>query len=201
MDADRPDATSVAACLPPGRGAFIAVVGPSGAGKDSILDKVRATRDVSDVRFVRRLITRPAGAGGEDHQPVSAEAFDAAQASGALVLWWRAHDLAYGIPAETRTWVEDGLIVVANLSRSVLADALDRFPRLIAVNVTCDASVLAGRLAARGRESAEDVSRRLKRDVPLGIGEERVYRIENSADLDVAADRFAALIEAVRATQ
>ena len=49
-------------------GAIIVVVGPSGAGKDSVIGFVaQHFADRADIDFVRRVITRPSDAGGEDH--------------------------------------------------------------------------------------------------------------------------------------
>ena len=58
-------------------GAIIVVVGPSGAGKDSVIGFVaRHFADRQDIDFVRRVITRPSDAGGEDHESISGEVFD-----------------------------------------------------------------------------------------------------------------------------
>lgn len=81
---------------PIGPGAFIAVVGASGAGKDALLSYARK-RAGARARFPRRAITRPPGP-GEDRDPVTEAQFAAARERGAFALCWRAHGLWYGIP-------------------------------------------------------------------------------------------------------
>ena len=149
---------------------LVGVVGPSGAGKDTLMDGARAAL-AGDTRFVfaRRVITRPAAAGGEDHQPASAEDFAQMRDQGELALWWDAHGLSYGIPAGVAAQAGQGRVVVANLSRGVLAEAVARFPLLV-LEITAPLELRAARLAARGRESVEDVARRLSREAPLPEG-------------------------------
>ena len=103
---------------------LVGVVGPSGAGKDTLMDGARAAL-AGDVRFVfaRRVITRPAEAGGEDHLPATAADFARMREQGDFALWWNAHGLSYGIPARIAAEVGQGRVVVANLSRGVLAEA------------------------------------------------------------------------------
>jgi phosphonate metabolism protein PhnN/1,5-bisphosphokinase (PRPP-forming) len=155
---------------------LVTVVGPSGAGKDTLLTAARAAL-AGDARFawVRRAITRPAEAGGEDHLPMTREAFAAARASGDFCLSWEAHGLAYGIPRAIEGDLAAGRVVVANLSRAVLAEAAARYPLRVLL-VTAPRDVLAARLAARGRESAADIAARLARDpgLPEGLDIEQV---------------------------
>jgi phosphonate metabolism protein PhnN/1,5-bisphosphokinase (PRPP-forming) len=149
---------------------LVGVVGPSGAGKDTLMDGARAAL-AGDARFVfaRRVITRPAAAGGEDHQPASADDFAQMRDQGDFALWWNAHGLSYGIPARIAAEAGQGRVVVANLSRGVLAEAAARFP-LMVLEITAPLDLRAARLAARGRESVEDVARRLSREAPLPEG-------------------------------
>jgi phosphonate metabolism protein PhnN/1,5-bisphosphokinase (PRPP-forming) len=153
---------------------LIGVVGPSGAGKDTLMAGARAAlAGDARFRFVRRAITRPAEAGGEDHRPLLPAAFEAERAAGGFALWWQAHGLLYGIPAD----LAPSQISIANLSRTVLAEADRRFPLLV-LEITAPAAVLAARLAARGREDAADVAARLARQAPLPDGL-RVARVLN----------------------
>lgn len=152
-----------------GPGAFVAVVGPSGAGKDTLIELARQ-RLGDDARclFPRRIITRPADAGAEDHDSVSAGEFARLKAAGGLALSWHAHGLDYGIPIAADRAIKAGAVVVCNVSRAVLAEASGRYARLEVMRITAPEAVLADRLAARGRETRADIERRLARaDGPL----------------------------------
>lgn len=181
----RPDAIHAdsAAC----KGCMVVVVGPSGAGKDTLM--ALAARHFSgrdDVVFARRVITRDADAGGEDHDGVCAETFAQMQGAGRFAVSWQAHDLCYGIPAETREAVAAGALVIANGSRSALAAFAEAYPSLVVINVTARPEILAARLEARGRESREDILRRLERSSLCVIGDYRVITIDNSGEVEAA---------------
>lgn len=142
-------------------GRLIAVVGPSGAGKDTLLAGALAARP--DWVLVRRVITRPADAGGEDHDPATPEEFAARTARGDFAVHWTAHGLSYGIPAAVVGQAGTGATVLFNGSRAALAAARAAFPALDVVWITAPADVLAARIAARGRESQADAAARLAR--------------------------------------
>jgi phosphonate metabolism protein PhnN/1,5-bisphosphokinase (PRPP-forming) len=164
---------------------LVLVVGPSGAGKDTLLEAARAAL-VGDprFRFVRRVITRPAEAGGEDHEAVSEEAFG----TRSFALQWQAHGLRYGLPIDIVDDLTLGKVVVANVSRGVIAHAADLYPTKV-IEVTAAPDILAQRLAARGRETADDMSKRLSRAVVIPGGVP-VYTIMNDGSVAEAADRF-----------
>ncbi|WP_439594833.1 phosphonate metabolism protein/1,5-bisphosphokinase (PRPP-forming) PhnN [Falsiroseomonas sp.] len=172
---------------------LVPVVGPSGAGKDTLMAAARA-RLAGDARFVfaRRSITRPAEAGGEDHDPLSEADFRRRQAEGGFLLWWPAHGLLYGIPRDIEARLAEGRVVVANLSRTVLAEAASRFPLRI-LNITAPPAVLAARLAARGRETEADIAARLAREAALPPGLE-VETVLNDGSVEEGVARVLAAL-------
>ncbi|CAK05652.1 phosphonate metabolism protein/1,5-bisphosphokinase (PRPP-forming) PhnN [Rhizobium johnstonii] len=173
------------------RGTMVVVVGPSGAGKDTLMNlAARRFKGREDVHFVRRVITRHRDAGGEDHLSVSLQGFAAMEQSGSFAVWWEAHGLKYGIPAEISVALSKGHIVVANGSRSALHRFQAAFPRLKVINVTARPEVLAGRLETRGRETHEDIMARLARG-PLTVrGEYDVVELDNSGSLEEAEQKM-----------
>lgn len=146
---------------------LFAIVGPSGAGKDTLLAGALELRP--DLVLVRRVITRPTEAGGEDFEGVSEIEFARRHAAGEFALDWHAHGLRYGIPAAQ---IDSSRDVLFNGSRAALPAAQARFPGLVVIVVTAPVAVLAARLAARGRETAADIAARLDRagfDLPEGL--------------------------------
>lgn len=161
----------------------MAVVGPSGAGKDTLIRLAfEGLADESRIELARRVITRPPDGETEDHDSLDADAFADVEAAGGFCLTWRAHGLAYGLPLVIEDRVRSGRIVVANLSRRSLAHAAARFGRIAVVEITAPRSVLVERIAARGRESADEIERRLARQVGLDIPArcESALTIDNS---------------------
>jgi ribose 1,5-bisphosphokinase len=176
-------------------GTMVVVVGPSGAGKDTLMALAAAHfAGRADAHFVRRVITRGADAGGEDHLSVSESDFDAMQRTAGFAVWWSAHGLKYGIPASVFDELAKDRLVVANGSRSVLDRFEAAFPRLAIINITARPEVLAERLQARGRESRNDILKRLARETPVIEGRYNVIDIDNSGAL---ADASRVMIEAL----
>jgi ribose 1,5-bisphosphokinase len=165
---------------------LVLVVGPSGAGKDTLLKAAReALADDPRFRFVRRVITRPADAGGEAHEAATEIEFAARD----FALQWQAHGLRYGIPADA---IAGAPVAVANVSRTIVAEAA-RLGPLRVIEVTAPPAVLAARLASRGREAAADVATRLTRTiaVPAGVPMDRVV---NDGPLEDGVARFLAAL-------
>ncbi|NUT16560.1 MAG: phosphonate metabolism protein/1,5-bisphosphokinase (PRPP-forming) PhnN [Cupriavidus sp.] len=175
-------------------GTFFFVVGPSGAGKDTLMDGARAALDDNYV-FARRVITRPEGAAGEAHEAVSEAEFARRQRGGEFLVTWDAHDLRYGLPCSLMSELERGRHVVANGSRTVIAELAQRLPRFVVVLVTAPQDVLARRIAARGRESGEQVVRRVSRTGAALPPEVACITVSNDSTLEVGRARF---VEALR---
>ena len=169
---------------------LVLVVGPSGAGKDTLLDAAKALlAQDARFRFARREVTRPAVAGGEDHVAIDFATFAQRRAAGVYALSWEAHGLGYGIAAAELAAAQ---VVVASVSRAVLADAAARFPARV-LQITAPPELLARRLAARGREDAAAVQARLRREVPLPEGLD-VVTVMNEASVAEGAAQVAAML-------
>ncbi|KZB73414.1 MULTISPECIES: phosphonate metabolism protein/1,5-bisphosphokinase (PRPP-forming) PhnN [Thalassospira] len=183
---------------PTGYGLLVLVVGPSGVGKDTLLDAAR-DRLAQDKQFCfpRRCITRPAGTVGEIHIPVRPEDFGQMARQGAFLLSWKAHDLGYGIPRHVLEEVEAGKTVIVNVSRSVIEDACELVGRknVRVVNIRASAEALRKRLEARGREDALDIERRLARASAYQVDGDYVVHVDNDADLETGILRFIRALE------
>jgi ribose 1,5-bisphosphokinase len=145
-------------------GRLIYLIGPSGSGKDSLLDAARDELARRGCRIVRRVITRSAEAVGEAAQAVSVEQFAALQAQGEFALSWQANGLHYGIPREIDDWLGQGLDVLVNGSRGYLPQARQRYPQLLVILLTVNDATLRQRLLARGRETLAEIEARLERN-------------------------------------
>jgi ribose 1,5-bisphosphokinase len=150
---------------PIGPGRLILVVGPSGAGKDTLLGLARAAcAEDRSVVFPRRAVTREASA-FEDNEQVSFEAFRQARADGALAVHWEAHGHGYGLARAIEDDLRAGRTVVANVSRTVIGAARRAYANVTVVSITAPPEILQRRLAARARGSDGQVEDRLNRAV------------------------------------
>jgi len=180
-------------------GTLYLVVGPSGVGKDTLLDGARATLS-ADARFLfaRRVITRAADAGGEDHEAVTPAEFARRKEEGLFLLTWSAHGLDYGLPIALLDALADGRSVVANGSRATVADLNKLVPCLTVVEITAPPEAVAARLRARGREDEAQVAERISRTVPSLPGGIDVVRIVNDADVQSGVAKLVAALSGAR---
>lgn len=178
----------------PGR--VVLVVGPSGAGKDTLIEATRALL-AGDARYVfpRRIVTRPAS-DAEDNVEADERSFLDVRARGGFSLSWNAHGHWYGIPATIEADLARGATVVINVSRTVIAEARRRWPDVTVVEVVAPREVLARRIAARGRPSDGAGDDRLARRFEAKEGAVADRTIDNGSDLDTAVSAFLSAVVA-----
>jgi ribose 1,5-bisphosphokinase len=177
-----------------GPGRLVLVVGPSGAGKDTLIAGVRhACRDDQAVVFPRRVITRLPSE-SEANDAMTAEEFAHAVASGAFALWWDAHGNRYGIPSSIDDDIGHGRTVVCNVSRAIVGPARLRYANVAVVLITAPEAVLQARLEARGRASDGSVGERIRRSAQVQ-GCEADFIIRNTGRPEAGIRR---LLNAIR---
>ncbi|MFB9263497.1 phosphonate metabolism protein/1,5-bisphosphokinase (PRPP-forming) PhnN [Bradyrhizobium erythrophlei] len=148
-----------------GPGRLVLVVGPSGAGKDTLLGLAKAAcADDRNIVFPRRLITRAAST-SEDNEEVSADAFQHAIAAGNYAMHWEAHGHRYALSRAIDDEICAGRTVIANVSRTVISAARRTYANVTVVSITAPPDVLAARLAMRARASDGRLEQRLARTV------------------------------------
>ncbi|QEX17511.1 ribose 1,5-bisphosphate phosphokinase PhnN [Hypericibacter terrae] len=177
-------------------GRLFYVMGASGVGKDSLLSFVRQAGDPRQVAVAHRYITRPPQAAGENHIALSEAEFRARLGVGWFALHWSSHGFSYAIGREIDIWRRSGVNVVVNGSREYLPEALEAYPDLVPVLITAEPALIAGRLAARKRESKNEIAERLRARDELDALPESVIRIDNSGAIERAGSALLALVTA-----
>lgn len=178
------------------KGRLIYLMGPSGSGKDSLIEAARTPLLAQGCEVARRIITRSAQAMGEDAIGVSREEFERRRQAREFALHWSANGLDYAIPASIDHWLENGRDVLVNGSRGHLAHALARYPALLPVLLTVKDDVLRERLLQRGRESLSEIDARLKRnEMFMSDDAVHIHRLDNSGHL---ATTVAQLLDLLR---
>ncbi|MBP7063169.1 MAG: phosphonate metabolism protein/1,5-bisphosphokinase (PRPP-forming) PhnN [Ferrovibrio sp.] len=177
-------------------GRLTLVVGPSGVGKDSLMNAAQqALRDDPAVVFPRRVITRAANMGGEDYIAIDDARFEAMRKNGEFALYWLAHGLRYGVPIAIEAELQAGRQVVVNVSRAIIAEARRAYPGLQVIAITAPPALLRQRLEARGRESPVDIAQRLARAAAFDLGgEPDVVELSNDGPLEQGVARLLALL-------
>lgn len=177
--------------LKPHSGTLILITGPSGSGKDTLLDGVReALADDNRAIFARRIITRPGSAGGENHIPVSKEEFLAQKAAGKFWTDWQAHGLHYALPQELLIQLEQGVSVLANVSRTMTKPLSLLWPQTVVVQISAPSTVVNQRLNQRGRESGDEINKRLQRSVPETDEMITTISVNNDSTIQEGVARF-----------
>lgn len=191
----------------------MAIVGPSGAGKDTIMNAVHEVlKNNPEFLFVRRIITRKAGInsfndhdetsqniGNEDNIGVSLEKFFELSQKASFSLQWFAHGIHYALPIGIVDEVHKGKIVIANVSRAKLGHAKELFGKVYVIEINAPIGILKERLLGRKREKITDIEERLKRaNIPIQLPEGSKYcYIDNSGNVKSAVDKMLSILQSL----
>jgi guanylate kinase len=186
------------------QGFVVIVSGSSGAGKGTIIERMRELRD----DFVLSISTttrkpRVEGAVGEHYQHVSEAEFHQLVSEGAFLEWADVHGHLYGT---RKVWVEEkvreGWIVVLEIDVQGALQVMQRKVDNASVFVTpSDRNVAHERLRARGTETEEDIERRIRNSgwEYAQMNQFDYIVINDSGKLEEAAQTLSAILTAERA--
>ena len=174
-------------------GQLILVVGPSGAGKDTLIDHAKNMLAGQNFSFPSRVVTRPSSS-AEAHDSCTPDEFSDATRRGAFAVTWRAHGLDYAIPIAIEGALRRGTTVVCNVSRAVVAELRNRYPRVRVVFVDAPLAVRIARIQKRGGRS--DSPDRARRAGDFDPSQADVV-IDNGAALELSARAFLNALRAV----
>lgn len=172
------------------------VMGPSGSGKDSLLQMCRERLHDIPWLVAHRYITRRLEPTGENHIYLSPAEFEKRVNLGAFAMHWQANGHRYGIGLEVDHWLERGINVLVNGSRAYLEQARARYgARLVPVLLCVETERLRQRLISRGRETSAEIAARVERARLLETElPEDVVKIDNNKDLESAVQHLLGLI-------
>lgn len=182
------------ATLPAG-GRLFFFVGPSGAGKDTLLHWVQTQLPESaGLVFAQRTITRPQQP-GDQHEAVDHNAFWRLAATGQFSMTWEVNGVCYGVRRSIEADLKAGRDVVINGSREYVPQLQQRFPQAQVIWLEADEALLRDRITARGRETGPALLRRISRATEfVPPDSQQVIRIDNSGRLEVAGQRILELL-------
>jgi ribose 1,5-bisphosphokinase len=171
---------------------LVYVIGPSGAGKDSLLAWLREhMRASAPIHWARRSITRPENAGGESHESLSEIEFRQVLQERGFALHWAANGLHYGIrhkelaPLRNKNWV------MLNGSRAHLEQAVRQYPGMTVLHITASPEILRSRLISRGRETADAIEARIHRAVNMQWPADcHLIEVSNNESLQTAGEQL-----------
>ncbi len=172
---------------------IVLIVGPSGAGKDSLLQAGKqAFAHRQDILFIPRYVTRMPD-GNEQNYYVDQSAFLTLKQNGFFFIDWQAHGNLYGISLDPLL-KKDKHAVIISVSRTVVPNFEQVFDDVETIVVSAPDAVLRKRLEARGRESAPAMNTRLAR-MDLEVMATRLTCFNNDGPLEQMASKFVEVLE------
>jgi len=188
-------------------GALLVIVsGPSGVGKDTVIDALRRLPDGTHRHYVVTCTTRPRRpyeVDGVHYRFLDAEAFQRLRASGGLLEANDVHGHWYGTPRrEVRRALQDGRDAILKIDVQGAAEVKQKVPdALLVFLVPPSLEDLFGRLQARATESADELDLR-QRNAALELARQKEYDhvvVNETGEVDRTAARVDEIIRSAKA--
>lgn len=182
-------------------GYFIILSGPSGVGKNTLLNRV--LKELNGVYYMPSATTRPMRSGESQLNPyafIKTEEFEELIEQGQFLEWKKIHNNAYyGTHLPTiRYAIDNGYDIITDMDVLGCADAMEAFPEHIRTIFITPPSLaeLSHRLYARDSDSA-NIEQRLSRvELELKYQDKYDYLIVND-DLDQSAHKLTQIIQQI----
>ena len=187
-------------------GALLVVVsGPSGVGKDTIINALRARQRDRDYHYVVTCTTRPPRADeaeGRSYHFLTRERFGQLRDSGAFLEWAEVHGNLYATPrAEVRRALAAGHDVILKIDVQGAAAVKASVPDALLIFVVPPSlEALFRRLRARATESAGELEIR-QRNAAIELARQGDYDevvVNEDAQVERTAEQIDAIIRAER---
>lgn len=176
------------------KGKLIYLVGPSGSGKDTLLEGLKQNK-LSNLYIARRFITRAVDKKNEAHIAIDQLQFDEYVKKQFFSLYWFANGLSYGISQSINFACEEGYHSLVNGSREYVPKLLTKYPEAIIVNVQVSLESLKQRLVERNRETPAEIAHRLQRATLAYFLPENTYHLNNDGPLQQTINQLQQIIE------
>jgi len=171
---------------------IILIVGPSGVGKDTLINYLKKELDNNDdYNFINRYITRIPDE-NEKNYYLGEEAFRILNDQGFFVSSWYAHKNCYGI---AKNDILEGINIIS-ISRKHISDFEENYEHVTTVHVTLPKLMLLERLRLRKRESEAQIMQRIKRSYEK-IESKNLIEFENVKKIDKSAKAFLQIIKSI----
>eukprot|EP00466_Bigelowiella_natans_P013005 jgi/Bigna1/72469/fgenesh1_pg.20_\ len=164
--------------------------------QDTLLLKAKerlGKEECPDVMFIKRHLTREKKTTPLE-KAVSTSTFLADSVNGMHALEWDAHNTKYAIPSKPVSQaIRAGKSMVMNVSRSIIDAARELFGQdaeVMCLHITASKKTLAERLRRRGRETDEQIEKRLERasNYNGSVRGNHVIEIRNEGSIEEGVD-------------
>ncbi|HSG86929.1 MAG TPA: guanylate kinase [Candidatus Limnocylindrales bacterium] len=198
---------SVDATEPGAPGAMLVIIsGPSGVGKDTIIDAIRRRPREPDYHYVVTCTTRPPRPGevpGVSYRFLTPDAFAALRDDGGLLEWAEVHGNWYGTPRDdVRAALAVGHDVILKIDVQGAQRVKEHVPdALLVFLVPPSMEALFERLRARATESADELEVR-QRNAAIELARQGDYDhvvVNETGQVERTAARIDEIIAAEKA--
>ena len=170
-------------------GLLFLVIGNSGSGKDTLIRAVldRYPSDRKQILTPKRYITREPSE-TESNISITPNEFRKLSLEGKFALEWHIYGLSYGVPLIIDEWLFSGHPVIINVSREIIQEARAKYNNVKVIFIDVPLEISIKRLKDRGRETGNQLTKRIERARTHQTYESADIIIDNSGMLESAVD-------------